>query len=175
MVTCLLPTVWPSNFLMEPPNSSSVSNIQGEEADWCSTLKGRITESYWKAELILTARSNGSQIATCLCDLPGSNWNVVINFLHRSDVTCCLSKGQEDRGGWGRSWRLGWGRLLWDLLLIFMAWTYLLSGDDVLSREQSILLIPAAEDSRLRNLWWDQLAGQRNHEVLSRIWALYFM
>lgn len=96
-----MPTVWPSNFLMEPFNSSLVSNNRGEEADWCSTLRGQITEAYWKA------RSNCPLIATCLRDLPVSNWNVVINFLRRSDVTCCLCKGQENRGGLGRSWRGG--------------------------------------------------------------------
>lgn len=87
-----VPTVWPSNFLMEQQSGGG------------SWLVGQITEACRKAELILAARSNGSQIATCLRDLPVSNWNVVINFLRRSDVTCCLCKGQENRGGLGRSW-----------------------------------------------------------------------
>lgn len=91
----------------------------------CSSLRSQIIESYWKAKLILATRSNSFQIATCPADLPLSNWNVVINFLHRSDVTCCVSKGSGGRreGGllmWWWRWRWKYWDLPGELPLIFV-------------------------------------------------------
>lgn len=131
-------TVWPSNFLMKPLNNSPWQATIWAGSWLVQYPKGQIKESYWKAELILATGSNSSQIATCFGDLPVSNWNVVMNFLCRSNVTCCLSKGQTDRRRGGvRLVALGRGRSPTGSTLDL--YSVELSGDDVLSRVQSII------------------------------------